>query len=413
MKMREFDPERDLEDVARIWREVGWLPSHERAKAALELYLQGANALVSELDGHAECMVATLSGDLRFGQSRLKHCALSAVTTSLVARQRGIATRLAARALANAADRGASVAGLGMFEKGFYDRLGFGSLGPTIYLDVSPDQLAVPRLTRPPKRLTHKMWRDVHANRQERTRRHGSVSIHEPEATAEAMWMYETGFGLGYYDGPDGALSHHVWLVQEGDSIDEHGPLEVLWLAYSTTDQLRELMSVLHSLQDQIYLLQIPMPEGLLLSDLVRLPMSREDTSKGGKYSSGLRARHLYQVRILDLQGCIGALPVHRDRPISFRLDISDPVEAILGAGEGWRGLSGTYGVRLGEQAAVVEPDPKWPTLKASVGAFSRWWAGVAPATSLAITDAFDAPEELLQSLDEVVLPRVDFDWDI
>ncbi len=53
------------------------------------------------------------------------------------------------------------------------------------------------------------------------------------------------------------------------------------------------------------------------------------------------------------------------------------------------------------------------PVLKASVGAFTRLWLGVRPATGLAITDVLSGPLDLLEQLDEALrLPTPVNDWD-
>ncbi len=57
--------------------------------------------------------------------------------------------------------------------------------------------------------------------------------------------------------------------------------------------------------------------------------------------------------------------------------------------------------------------DPALPTLAASVGAFTRMWLGVRPATGLAATDDLFGPQELLERLDRVLrLPDPKPDWD-
>ena len=62
---------------------------------------------------------------------------------------------------------------------------------------------------------------------------------------------------------------------------------------------------------------------------------------------------------------------------------------------------------------AVVGVDGALPTLSASVGAFTRMWLGVRPATGLAVTDDLSGPQELLEELDGVLrLPDPKPDWD-
>ena len=65
--------------------------------------------------------------------------------------------------------------------------------------------------------------------------------------------------------------------------------------------------------------------------------------------------------------------------------------------------------------ASGAEPglDPALPTLTASVGAFTRMWLGVRPASGLAVTDDLAGPPELLEALDWALrLPQPKPDWD-
>ena len=77
---------------------------------------------------------------------------------------------------------------------------------------------------------------------------------------------------------------------------------------------------------------------------------------------------------------------------------------ADLFEGIGWRGVSGGYRVTLGREShAETGFDDGLPTLTASVGAFTRLWLGVRPASGLAVTDELSGPPELLRQLDESV----------
>jgi hypothetical protein len=68
--------------------------------------------------------------------------------------------------------------------------------------------------------------------------------------------------------------------------------------------------------------------------------------------------------------------------------------------------LGPSSGAEPGQDAAL-------PTLSASVGAFTRLWMGVRPATSLAITDDLSGPRALLENLDWLLrLPAPKPDWD-
>ena len=99
MKLRDYEPDRDKDDVVRIYREVGWCTKaeHEEALAGL---LESGRTMVAELDGSTECMVTTDPGTIRHGERNLSLTGVTGVTTSRVARKRGLAGRLTAHALA-------------------------------------------------------------------------------------------------------------------------------------------------------------------------------------------------------------------------------------------------------------------------------------------------------------------------
>ena len=286
-------------------------------------------------------------------------------------------------------------------------------MGPVTFFDVSPAQLKAPRLTRPPRRLRRDQWEEVHANRLERMRRHGAVSVMAPQATGMEVKMFERSFGLGFFDGPAGALSHHLWIMPEEG---EYGPWQVMWMAYSTFEQLRELLAVLKSFQDQVHLLKIPVPSWLPFYDLVEQPARMGIITRGGGFATGIRDAWWVQVRVLDLLACVGAM---RCEPLRFGLELRDPVERYLPEESAWRGVGGRYEIALGpeSQARRLDEAAPWPpgvpVLKASAGAFSRLWFGVAAASVLAFTDEMSGPPELIKALDEAIsLPRPDFDWD-
>jgi len=71
--------------------------------------------------------------------------------------------------------------------------------------------------------------------------------------------------------------------------------------------------------------------------------------------------------------------------------------------------------ITLGPSSRVESgTDADLPTLTASVGAFTRMWLGVRPATGLAMTDDLAGPPELLRALDLTLrLPDPKLDWDI
>jgi hypothetical protein len=149
-------------------------------------------------------------------------------------------------------------------------------------------------------------------------------------------------------------------------------------------------------------------PAGIQLQDLIREPARQRRVAR---LAGGSGALHVtmadQQDRILDLGACIAA--VESPTPVGFGLRLRDPI----GAFGPWAGIGGEHTVRLGETSTVVEGlDPDVPVLDASVGAFTRLWWGVRPASSLALTDDLHGPADLLAELDAALrLPTPQAGW--
>jgi hypothetical protein len=325
-------------------------------------------------------------------------------------RKQGFARELTACVLAADAADGALVAGLGMFEQGFYNQLGFGTGSYEHWVGFDPARLRLGVQARVPRRVTADDWQAAHASLLARRRVHGSVAFYPAEMVQAEMKFAKSGFGLGYYDGPNGELTHHLWCRARG----EHGPYSVQWTAYQTLDQFLELMALLRNLGDQVRLVRMREPPGVQMQDLIAQPFKERQVTERGQFEARMSAAAYWQVRICDLAGCLGHTHL-QGRPVRFNLELSDPVARYLGEQAPWRGTGGQYIVQLGETSdAVAGQDAQLPTLRASVGAFTRLWLGVAPASGLAATDELSGPPELLSDLERVLLlpvPRVDWDF--
>jgi hypothetical protein len=408
MDYRPYDPAKDKEAIQRIWREIGWL---EKGKEeSLDLLLSCSRALVADISGGPECLVLTTPGTMRYLGEELSFIAVTGVTTSLIARKQGLAKRLLTQALAAEAAAGALVVSLGVFEQGYYDQLGFGTGSYEIWCTFDPARLKIATKPRVPRRLTINDWPAMHAARLARRRGHGSANINPPELThADLIWS-ENGFGLGYSDGPNGELTHYLWVSAKEL---EHGPYDAWLMVFQTVEQFRELMALLQSLGDQVRAVSLREPPGIQMQDMLEQPFRQRALTKGSKFESSSRASAYWQVRLLNLPGCLARthLPGHEVR---FNLRLTDPVEPFLDEKAPWHGVAGDYVVTLGHSSGA-EPgrDAALPTLSASVGAFTRLWLGVRPATSLAITDDLAGPPALLENLDWALrLPAPKPDWD-
>ncbi len=354
----------------------------------------------------------TAPGTVRYLSRDIPMCCVAGVTTSRVARKQGFASRLTARCIARDVADGAQVASLGMFEQGYYDQLGFGTGAYEHLVTFDPTQLRADLLPTPrvPRRLTADDWEAVHTARLARHRGHGGCNLEPAALTHGEMLESKSGFGLGYGDGPGGALSHLIWFTVPDDV--EVGPYRVEAMIWRTPEQLLELLALVRAQGDQVRMVRMREPAGVQLQDLMRKPFHHMIITRKGEFENRTWAVAYWQMRICDVIGCMAntRLPFGGAR---FNLKLTDPIEALLDDGQ-WCGVTGEYVVTLGTcSGAEAGTDGALPTLHASVNAFTRMWLGVRPASGLALTDNLDGPPELLGQLDEVLrLPDPHPDWD-
>jgi GNAT superfamily N-acetyltransferase len=404
---RPYDPERDRDAARRIWREVGWLEKGEEEAASR--FIEATRSWVVDVNEEAECLVLVSPGEIRYRDEDLPLAAITGVTTSRVARKQGLAARLTAHALSHAAEEGAWVAGLGMFEQGFYNQLGFGTASYQRWISFDPARINVKTQARVPRRLSAEEWQPAHRARLSRYRTHGGCNVFPAELTMLDM-LDENAFGLGYFDEAVSELTHGIWFEAQHR---ESGPYNVRLFLYHTPEQLLELMALLRTLGDQVRSVGMQEPPDVMIQDLLLQPFKERQVTRKSDHESRMTAQAYMQFRILDLKGCLSRthLPWGETH---FHLKLRDPIESYLNPQREWRGLSGDYTVTLGPESST-EPgcDLTLPTLEASVGAFTRLWLGVLPATSLSITDELSGPPSLLKALDELIrLPAVQPDWD-
>ncbi len=407
MTIRLYNPTKDRDAVLRIWWETGWLK--EGKEQAVDTMLAAGQTFVADVHGRAECSVSIAPGAIRYLGDDLPFCGVAAVATSYVARKQGLARRVTAHAVAQAAAEGALVAGLGMFDQGFYDTLGFGTGGYEHTVRFNPADLRVSARPRVPRRLGMDDAPAMHASRLARRRGHGSINFPPLGMTLGEM-LEHGGFGLGYADGPAGALTHHLWCVPVNREI---GPYRILWLAYQTPAQFLELMALVRAWGDQVLLVQLREPPGIQFQDLLEHPFRSRRATRGSDMENATSATAYWQMRICDLAGCLERTRLPWGE-VRFNLRLTDPIERYLGEKAGWRGVGGDYVVTLGPASGAERGvDSSLPTLTATVNAFTRLWFGVRPASSLAVTDALSGPEGLLHELDAVLrLPEPHPDWE-
>ncbi len=417
MEIRPYERERDLKAIQRIWYEIGWVDSKAGAKA-LAHFVSTGSCLTAALDGEAECMAHTTMGAMRYVNpcrnssltprlspevsEDLPMCAVTAVMTSRIARRLGLALQLTARQVAAGALDGAAIAVLGVFDQGFYDRLGFGTGSYENMIRFDPTTLRVDVPFRPPKRLTKGDWRAVHGAMMTRRRGHGGCLLPETRLMKAELGLRPGSFGLGYET--DGVLTHCLWLSPRDVS---HGPYNVEMLAYQDGDQLLELLGLLKSLADQVSLIEMPEPPDIQLQSLLDQPFRNRRNTRKSDFSASHQAQAWWQLRVLDVAACVERRHWPGEK-VEFNLKLTDPISDYLPEEGAWRGCAGDYRISIGPSSwAERGCSEDLPTLHASTGAFSRLWFGVALASSLAITDGLDTQEPVRGDLSESASPSL------
>lgn len=408
MRVESYDSKLHLESCTRIWREVSWLPDWPTGVAAMERYFRENPCLVAEIDGEVEGMAVAVPGTLRHLESGIPFLAVTSVTVGNAGRKRGLGTLVTGEATARGASEGCLVAGLGIFEQGYYNRLGYGNGPYNRIVTFCPSDL--PRDLPYPERvcrLGHENLEEVYGNVCGRMPCHGQATLGKSFYDAELQWESKS-VGLGCRD-TDGLLTHHVWYTPSG----ERGPHRVSWLCYRSGRELLELLGLIRSLGDQVDLMTMEEPPHIQFQDLMKTPMRSMRMLAGDGKRVGMRAFSYTQARILDLPGVLAKTSLPRGE-VAFNLSINDPISGIISDRYGWKGCAGDYTVVLGPQCSAETGHTRGlDGMSAGIGAFTRLWLGVRPPSVLALTDEIKAPGRLLQGLDELLrLPEPRFNCD-
>ncbi len=415
MKPRLYDPERDKDAVLRIFSEIGWMRDSDDQKKSFALIAEAGRCYVADLNGEAECLAANTGAVMRHAREDLPLTLVSAVATSRIARRAGFASQLTAEGIAREViDHGSILSGLGMFDQGYYDRLGFGTGAAANYASIDPATIVVDAEPGIPERLTADDFERMHASRLARFRGHGGTSLVDPRITRAETLSGSNAFGLGFSDPASGELTHHLWLTAK--SVVQ-GPFNVSWMSWQTGEQFRELMALLADLKDQVLLITMPEPPGIQMQDFVCRPFRRAGIGSKGNFEARTRAVAWWQMRMCDVVACLARTKLPGSDSVSFNLSLTDPISEYLtpDTRAKWSGVAGEYRVTLGPESRAVagRTDSALPTMRTSVNTFTRLWLSVKPATGLAMTcQDLEAPEGLLRDLDDVVrLPAPQPDW--
>jgi len=406
---RPFDRDRDRSDLIRIWGDVGWKKGQPDFERGIDAYMGACDTIVEDHDGVMEVGASRTPGVLHVQGNTLPMVIIAGVYAGVVCRQGGHASTLTALQVAAGVADGAAVATLGIFDQGFYDRLGFGS-GPYVRrMTIEPTSLKVAKLDRSPVRLSVDDAAEMHACRLGRRRMHGMVDITDARLT-ELECCEAPGHGLGFRSA-DGEMTHALWICVDENAGD--GPWSVRWMAWSTRAQLHELLGVIRSFADQISGVRIADPPGVQLQDLVDRPFAWLRRTRGGENYGKPTSIAYQQHRICDVPACMAALSLPGES-LSFNLQLHDPIERFLPQDAPWRGCAGDWTVTLGDTCSAMAGRAEGlPVLEASVNAFTRLWLGARSAEALALTDELHGDDDLLGALTaRWLLPEPAADWD-
>ncbi|MBT3633109.1 MAG: GNAT family N-acetyltransferase [Candidatus Marinimicrobia bacterium] len=407
-EMRKYNPESDSEHVKRIWLECGWLEPDK--ESTMDLFLKGQDVWVTDINNEAECLVISSPGSMQYLDESLSMACITGVTTSRIARKQGLAGNMTANVIANAADDGAAVCTLGMFEQGYYNQMGFGTGGYEHFISFDPTQLKINRKTGIPRRLSSKDASLIHESRLNRKLNHGYCNLFPENITdAEMQWGDNT-FGLGFIDEKTGKLIHHFCCTAKNV---ESGPYNIWWMVYHNDEEFLDLLALIKSLGDQVRLVRLKEPRGLQFQDLLNTPFSYRMITEKSPFEHRNKAVAYWQIRICDLEKCISAFSSEYGQ-LQFNLKLYDPIQKYIGDNQGWNGLTGDYIISLGKSSnCKMGVDNTLPCLETNVNAFSRLWLGTVPASGLRLTEKFKCDDTLLKSLDSIFcLPEPTPDWD-
>lgn len=406
---RKFNARKDKKSAYRIWQECGWVSKEKRETDTLDLFIKASSVWVADINGSAEALSFAVPAHFNHTGTELNMAAINAVTTSRIARNVGSASGTLTRLLAEQAAAGAQLSGLGIFEQGFYDRFGYGNGPYELWVRFDPAWLR--DLGRPPipERLGPKDWAEIHTARHARRKKHGAVDLLPPEITRCEMQWNENSFGLGYRE--NGKLSHFFVAHYDGGA-GEQGPYFIDWIVYRNLEQYRDLLALIRGLGDQVRHVRMREPRDIQLQSLMQKPFQLYHLTQESKNAFRMNALAYWQLRILDLPGCISALKA--GAPLEFNLTVTDPVANLMPEASPWTGCGGEYTVRLGPSSNLVSGHTDGlPGLTTGIGDLTRFWMGAATAEVLSTLGSFRGPESLIHALDQTLsVPVPDPDWD-
>ncbi len=419
VELVEFEYDRDMDDILRVWTETGWFDGEDRPERFIKQFFEAndGRSVVARLNGHTESVVHRSLGSMHYDDTQVSLGGVTAVTTSRIARRLRMASRLTARTVAHLGDEGVAVAALGMFEQGFYDRVGFAAGSYENRVQVYPGDLDIPVPYRTPERLDlDDDLEEIHAAIVDRMPWHGGIAVGGERLSQAGAQIDDQPTLFGYRT--DGTLSHFLMLEMKG----ENGPDRVLGMAYQTKYQCLELLRLIQEWGDQVDSIRFVEPVWLKAQEFMRQPGREYRRTKGTAHEMHIDADAWWQARIVDLDACVRAMrPAGRE--FSIAVEVDDPIQDHLvdsGYAGSWQPLSGLWRLTFGPNAGAerLAPDTANDTpadLVTTVNALTQWWLGVTSADTLAVVGAFEAKPDVIDQLDDLTahLPTPQLGWDI
>lgn len=404
---RDYDKEKDKKDAYRLWLESGWVEDEKKDKKSFDAFVDCSYSKVVEHNGAPECLVISTPGTMVFGMEELKLNAIAAVTVGRVLRKQGAAAKLLASMLKDGFDQGFDVAGLGMFEQGFYNRLGFATMGYEQWISFDPARLKIYKKGGAPIRLGYNDWKEMHECICSRIKQHGFITLDRPEILKGELGWLKNFFALGYRK--NGKLTHYITFSTEDV---EHGPYTVNWMSYQNYDQFLELLGIIKSLEDQVRSIEMKEPAFIQMQDFIDRPFQLRMITEKGKKESTVSSIAYQQLRICNLKKCIEKVH-YEGKSYSFNLSLTDPLLDFI-EDENFKGSSGNYTVSIGEESSITEGlSDGLPLIKGSINGFSRLWIGVISARTISLSEDLQIDKSLIQCLDKTFYrPDVKSDWD-
>ena len=406
LSVRRYNPDKDARHIHRIWTDSKWIDDKEMYPI-VDAYHKEANVWLGEVEGEVGTVVSTSPGSFNYNGIELPMTAITGVTAGLEFRRLGLAAKATTKAICDAYERGATIATLGAFEQGYYEKLGFGNFSTDSFITFDPHNLAVSTKHRRAIRLTKEDSDRMHAARLNRFKQHGTCDLHLPATTKFEIGYHKDSISLGFETG--GELTHFFLGTLKG----EHGPFRMEMFVYQNADQLLELLALLKTLSDQIRIVEMTSPLGIKMQEFLEFPMRHREVTEGSKYENSTVSYSFFQARILRLEECVKASKF-QGSSIQFNLHLEDPIEKYLDSEESFKGCAGDYCVELGEKStAVPGQNSEWPSLSCTINTFTRLWSGARSASSLLATDGLKADPDLVKGLDQLIrFQELKTDWD-